>query len=214
MVIGDRGVLRVPHFPRFKRLLQYCGNRAVNLVSGAKCRDVTSGFRAISRKAAAGLHSSGASTYTIETAVQIHSMGLPVAHIRIEPRPPIRKSRLIKSIPGYIARSAAVLIRTTARYAPLRFLTPPGITLFGAGFLIGLRYVFFHFHSSRSGHIQSLLLATLLMNLGFLVISIGVIADLLATNRKISEEVFRATRNIELKNDDADPESFRNRDNS
>ncbi len=206
MVIGDRGVLEVPHFPFFKRLLQYCGTRAVNLVSGTKCLDVTSGFRALSREAAAGLHPSGASTYTIESVVQVHSLGLPVAHIPIKTRPPVRKSRLITSIPGYIARSTAVLLRTTARYAPLRFLAPPGLGLFGAGFLIGVRYLYFHLHSARSGHIQSLLLATLLMNLGFLVISIGIIADLLATNRRISEEVFRATRKIPVEDENGLPE--------
>ena len=205
IAIGDRGVSHVPHFSAFKRFLHRTGNIIVNLISGGNFRDVTSGFRAFSREAALRIHLSNETTFTIESAIQAHKLHLVLAQIPVETRPPVRHSRLIKSLSTYITSSAATLLRTTARYSPLRFFVPAGLVTLAAGSLLGLRFLYFHFSSGRTGHVQSLLLATLLFNLGFLIICIGLLADLIATNRRISDEALRRIRKLEHKREKKSP---------
>ena len=52
LVIGDRGVISVEHFPAHKRVLQAIGSQVVSATAGLEIPDATSGFRAMTREVA------------------------------------------------------------------------------------------------------------------------------------------------------------------
>jgi hypothetical protein len=82
-------------------------------------------------------------------------------------------------------------------YRPMRvFLTVGGI-LFGTGFLIGSRFVYYFLSGTGAGHIQSLLLAVLLMVVGFQTALTGLLADLVGNNRRLLEETLWRVRRLE-----------------
>ena len=57
------------------------------------------------------------------------------------------------------------------------------------GFVIGLRFLWKYFGGEGEGHIQSLILASALLIIGFQTILVAFLADLLAANRMLLEDV-------------------------
>jgi hypothetical protein len=140
----------------------------------------------------------------LETIVQAGQKGLAVQSVPIRVNPNQRPSRLIKNIFTYIKRSIAILVRISVVYRPFRFFMVIGVTLFALGFLIGLRFLYFYFSGHGQGHIQSLILASILLAFGFQTILIAFISDLLATNRKIIEEMQARLKKIETQKMESD----------
>jgi len=197
MVIGDRQVETVPHFSRFKVFLQKLGSRIVRWSSGTDVPDATSGFRAFSRDAALRLVIFSNYTYTLETIIQAGKMGLSVTSIPIETNPKLRESRLIRSIPVYLARSSVTILRIFMMYEALRTFLTLGSLPFAAGWVLVLRFLYFFAIGEGQGHIQSLILAAILILVGFLIFLLGLLGDLIARNRRLSEEIVYRVRNIE-----------------
>jgi hypothetical protein len=83
-------------------------------------------------------------------------------------------------------------------YRPLRVFTIIGGMLLLGGVLLGIRFLFFYLTGQGAGHLQSVLLAAILLIVGFQVLLIGLIADLIGFNRKILEEVLYRLRSREL----------------
>jgi hypothetical protein len=109
----------------------------------------------------------------------------------------MRESRLFKSTWQYVKRSIFTILRIFVMYKPLYFFTALGLCFFGAGFMIGLRFlVLMFFFSDSAGHVQSLLLAVALILIGAQTIMLGLQADLIAANRKILEDVQYRVRRI------------------
>jgi len=197
MVIGDRQVETVPHFSRIKVFLQKLGSRIVRWSSGTDVPDATSGFRAFSRDAALRLVIFSNYTYTLETIIQAGKMGLSVTSIPIETNPKLRESRLIRSIPVYLARSSVTILRIFMMYEALRTFLTLGSLPFAAGWVLVLRFLYFFAIGEGQGHIQSLILAAILILVGFLIFLLGLLGDLIARNRRLSEEIVYRVRNIE-----------------
>jgi glycosyltransferase involved in cell wall biosynthesis len=196
MVIGDRQVTRVAHFSAPKKFLQRVGSAIVRRLSGTDVRDAASGFRALSREAALRLVVVSPHTYTLETIIQAGREGMPIANVPIGTNPPLRESRLIASIAGYVAYSGATALRTFAMYAPLRIFISVG-ALFGlAGLALCVRFLYFFFYYGQGqGHVQSLILAAILLLVGFHFFMVGVLADLVRFNRLLlGELLYRARR--------------------
>jgi len=201
IVIGNRNIENIPHFSFLKKKLQRAGSRIVRHLSGLDIPDATTGFRAYSKEAALKLNVISEFTYTLETIIAAGSKGLAVENIEVETNPERRKSRLFRSVPEYMARSMATLIRIYTMYKPLKVFSVLGGTLFTVGFLVGLRFVyFFVINKGAAGHVQSLILSAVLLLLGFQIMLLGMLSDLIAANRRLAEDSLSRIKKLELDN--------------
>jgi glycosyltransferase involved in cell wall biosynthesis len=189
MVIGARPIMEIAHFSPIKKFLQRLGSWAVRAASGTTVQDAPSGFRAISRQAATQLKVFNDYTYTLETIIQAGRKGFAVASVPIRTNGDLRPSRLVRSIPSYVRRSLVTIVRIFITYRPFRFFFTLGAFSFFVGFLIGLRFLFYYFQEEVSGHTQSLILAAVLMIVGFMVSISGLLADIISVNRRLLEEM-------------------------
>jgi glycosyltransferase involved in cell wall biosynthesis len=201
IVIGDRGVANHPEFSPLKRALQRWGSKVLEWTSGLKIPDATSGFRAYSREAALKTIVLSGYTYTLETLIQAGSKGLSVHYVPVRTNPQKRPSRLIRSLPEYLALSTITIIRSYAMYRALRFFTIIGGLFILSGFLLGIRFLIIHYLlRTGGGNLQSLLLMAVLLIVGFQIILIGLLADLISFNRKILEELVYRSRKSDYHN--------------
>lgn len=189
IVVGARPIESIDNFSLTKKILQKLGSWVVRVASKTDIPDAPSGFRAMSRDAARHLVVFNDYTYTLETIIQAGQKNMVITSIPIRVNKDLRSSRLVKSIPSYIWRSLVTIIRIFVIYRPFRFFGSIGAMLFGVGFLIGLRFLWYYTQGDGEGHVQSLILASILMGMGFQAFLIAFIADLLAANRKLMEDV-------------------------
>lgn len=189
LVIGARPISSIEHFSPIKKILQSLGSWVVRVASKTKVPDAPSGFRAMSRMAAQRLMVFNDYTYTLETIIQAGQKNITVSSVPIRVNEELRPSRLVKSIPSYIKRSIITIIRIFVIYRPFSFFCTIGAVLFGAGFLIGLRFLWEYLHGQGEGHIQSLIMASVLLGMGFQTLLIAFVADLLSANRKLLEDI-------------------------
>ncbi len=197
MVVGDRQVGDVAHFSRTKRRLQELGSWVVRKVSGTDVPDTTSGFRALTRDAALRINIVSEFTYTLESIIQAGKKKLAVAHLPVAAQQ-TRPSRLFTSTYEYVKRSAATILRIYAMYEPFKVFVLLGSALLLGGVALGLRYAYFWWLGEIRGHLQSAILSVLLLILGFQTLQWGVMADLIASNRKLIEDVLYRVRKLEL----------------
>lgn len=198
IVIGDRNIAEVEHMSWRKRQLQRLGSWVVRQVSNTKVPDTTSGFRAYTRDAALRMTVVSEFSYTLESIIQAGKKRMAIAHVPVETNPRTRESRLFDSAFSYVKRSAATIVRIYAMYEPLKVFTYIGLTLFGAGFVLGLRLVYYYFQYEAGKHVPSAIAAALLMILGFIVLVIGLLADVISGNRKLLEDLLYRVRTLEL----------------
>ncbi len=197
VVIGDREVAKSPHMSGFKRLLQRLGSRTVGLASGIRVSDVTSGFRAFSRDAAMQINVFNPFTYTLETIIQAGNRNLGVQSVPVRTNPPARPSRLYRGIGTYLRKSVATIFRIYTIYKPLKTFFTIGVLLLLAGSALGARFLWAFAHGDRGGHVQSLILASVFLIAGFQTLLIGLVADLISVNRRLSEEVLVRLKRLE-----------------
>ena len=188
IVVGARPISDTDHFSWIKKRLQRLGSKVVRIVSGTDIEDAPSGFRAFSRSAAKKLMVFNEYTYTLETIIQAGQKNIPICSVTIDTNDDLRPSRLVRSIPSYIVKSLMTIVRIFVVYRPFRFFMTIGSIVFLAGLLIGLRFLWFYLSGESSGHVQSLILASVLLGMGFQTILIAFVTDLLAANRRLLEE--------------------------
>ena len=198
MVIGDRRIDTIRHFSALKRRLQKMGSWVVRWASGTGVPDATSGFRALSREAALQLVVFSSYTYTLETIIQAGRKGLVVASVPVRTNPQQRESRLIRSLPVYLLQSAVTILRIFIMYEALRVFLTLGTLPFLAGVALVARFFYFYLIGDGAGHVQSLVIATLLVVLGVQTFLLGLLADLIARNRHLSEETNYRLKKIEF----------------
>lgn len=198
ITIGDRNISSLKHLPIIRRILQRLGSWVVRQVSSTNVPDSTSGFRAYTREAALSMTFVSEFSYTLESIIQTGKKRLAIAHVLIDTNPKTRESRLFKSVASYVKKSAATIIRVYAMYEPLKIFTYIGIVFFGAGFAISLRFLYFYLNNAGQGHLQSLILSAVLMIVGFQVLLIGLVADVISGNRKLIEDLVYRVRKMEL----------------
>lgn len=206
LVVGDRGVAELPNFSAIKRRLQVFGSWVIGKAAELRTPDATSGFRAMSREAALKTLVLSNYSYTLESLIHAGSRKAAVEFVRIGINPQTRPSRLMKSIPHYIRKSGVTILRAYTMYRPLRVFTILGGAMIVAGMLPGVRFLWFFVAGERVGHIQSLILAAILIIVGFQILLIGLLADLIANNRKLLEETLYRVRKMELAPTDKLPE--------
>ena len=189
IVIGERPIDQTEHFSPLKKKLQHLGSWVVRKASKSDIPDAPSGFRAYSREAAMRLNVTNEYTYTLETIVQAGREKIPMISVPIRTNAELRPSRLFKSMFGYIKKSILTIVRAFVMYKPLQFFTIIGTIPFIIGFGIGVRFIVYMCMGQAQGHVQSLILASTLLMLGFMTYIVGIQADVIAANRKILEDI-------------------------
>lgn len=199
IVVGDRETGQVAHFSPLKKLLQKLGSFVVRKLSGLDIPDAVSGFRAISRGAAMKINIVSTFSYTIEMLIQAGRKRMAVTSVPIATNNATRKSRLFKSIPDFIKRSVATMLRIYAMYQPLKAFAIVGAVLAAIGLLPILRFVYFYVIGAGDGHVQSLILGGVLVVIAAISFLIGMVADLIGFNRQLLEITLEKVREMELK---------------
>lgn len=210
IVIGQRPIQEIEHFSPIKKLLQRLGSWVVRIASNTRIPDAPSGFRAISRNAAFQLNVFSEYTYTLEMIIQAGQKGMAITSVPIRTNGYLRPSRLVKSIPAYIKRSILTIFRIFMTYKPLKFFFFLGSLPFTAGTLLGIRWlVLFFVEGSLRARVPSLVLAAILILIGVQIWVFGFVADLMAVNRKLLEEIQLRMRRSELDKPTAAPREIR-----
>lgn len=189
IVIGDRQTDKIKQFSPTKKILQKIGSWIVRLLSGTNVPDAVSGFRARSKEAALQINIVTNFSYTIETIIQAGKKKIPIASVPITVNPKTRDSRLYTGVWSYLKGSSATIIRVFAMYEPFKVFFYIGGVIFSFGLLLLLRVFYFTIANIGGSHIQSLILSVLFILVGFQIIVIGLIADLIANNRKLLEKI-------------------------
>jgi len=200
MVVGDRRVSQIEHFSGPKKALQRLGSWVVRGLSGTEIADTTSGFRAYNREAALGLLVVDSFTYTLESLIQAGKMLVAVDQVEIGTNPQTRESRLFASTGAYVRRNSGAILRIYARYEPLRVFATAGLIVGVLALAAWMPFLIdWIFNGKSSGHIQSLILGAVLFIVSVQLFALGVIGDLLAGQRVMTQRVFERVRRVELK---------------
>lgn len=199
IVIGARPIDQTKHFSWLKKKLQHLGSWVVRKASKTDIPDAPSGFRAYSREAALQLNVVNEYTYTLEQIVQAGRTSIPIMSVPIRTNGELRPSRLFHSMFGYVKRSMVTIIRAYLMYKPMRFFTALAVPFFVAGFALGVRYIVFIILGRATGNIQSLILCSLLIMISVMIWVLGMMADVISANRKISQEIQARTRDIDYR---------------
>ena len=203
LVIGDRNVSSIPSFSPLKRLLQKLGSWVVSKAASLEIPDAASGFRALTRETALKTLVLSHYSYTLETIIQAGALRLSVVYVPIATNSPTRPSRLIRNMPHFLGNAVGSILRAYAIYRPLRVFFTIGLILLSAGIFLGIRFVYYFTLAKGSGHVQSLILAAILLIVGFQTLLIGLIADSIGANRKILDEVLYRLKKIEYGNEES-----------
>jgi glycosyltransferase involved in cell wall biosynthesis len=198
MVVGDRQVETIVHFSPLKKLLQKLGSWVVRQASETDVPDTTSGFRAYNREAALQIQVVSKFTYTLETIIQAGKLLVAVQHVPIRTNPKTRESRLFPSMGAYVRRNAISIFRVYAQYEPLKVFWGASLVTGVAALAVWVRFLVAFIGGEGAGHVQSLILGAVLFIAAMLLGALGVIGDLLAAQRTLSQRTFERVRRIEL----------------
>lgn len=195
IVVGARPISEIAHFSFAKKWLQRLGSAAVRALSGVSVPDATSGFRAYARDAALTLNVFSRYTYTLETLIQAGRRRLVVKSVPVRVNPPTRRSRLSRGTLDYILHAVISIVHAYIIYRPFRFFAMPALALGLVGTFVGLRFIWYFVNGSGSaGHVQSLIFAAVLIVLAAILGAVGVIAELIAINRRLLEDIQTSQR--------------------
>ncbi|PWJ13474.1 glycosyltransferase family 2 protein [Ruminococcus flavefaciens] len=197
IVIGERPIDQTEHFSWKKKKFQHLGSWVVRVASGTDIPDAPSGFRAYSREAALRLNVVNEYTYTLETIIQAGNNKTAMTSVPIRTNPETRPSRLFSSMWRYMKRSSTVIMRSFVMYKPLTFFMTIGLVLLLIGAVLGVRFLILMAMGEGDGHIQSLILTAILMMMGFQTVTLGLLGDTIASNRKLLEDVQYRVRKME-----------------
>ncbi len=197
IVVGERPISQIKHFSPLKKLLQKTGSWAVRIASNTHVMDAPSGFRAMTRDAAMRLNVFNEYTYTLETIIQAGQKGMSIMSVPIRTNEDLRPSRLVKSIASYVKKSIVTIIRIFVVYKPFNFFFSMGLFIFLLGLVPGLRFLYFMCTGNHNGHVQSLILASILLITGVQFFVLAFLGDLLAVNRKLLEDIQYRMRKLQ-----------------
>lgn len=198
IVIGERPIDEIQEFSWIKKKLQHFGSWVVRIASKTDIPDAPSGFRAYSRKAAMRVNVHNEYTYTLETIVQAGRNKMAITSVPVHTNPELRSSRLMSSMGGYIKKSVLTILRALLMYKPMKVFTLISSIFILIGGGIGVRFVYFYCNGNGSGHIQSLILAAMMIIIGFQTFVTGLQADIIFANRKILEDIQFRVKKLEF----------------
>lgn len=199
LVIGSRQIAQLQHMPVVNKYGNMLGSFLTTRLAGLPPLDVSTGFRAYSREAALRMAVYSNHTYTHTTLLSAHDQRLVIMEVPIQARAVKRPSRLIPNIPHFLWNAGTAIVRNIVLFRPLRFFGIVGAGLFTFGLLFVGRFLYFYFWLDKgAGHIQSLILAGVLMMIGFQTIVLGLLGSSIGWSRKVSEEILYRIKKREL----------------
>ncbi len=198
VVIGARPINGIESFSLVKKMLQKIGSSVVRFVSKTDIPDAPSGFRAMTREAAMRFNVFNDYTYTLETIIQAGQKNITTVSVPVRVNNTLRPSRLVKSNSAYIRKSFVTIVRIFVVYKAFRFFMSVGLTALLLGLLGGSRYLYYYVTGDGAGHIQSLILSSILLGVGFQTVLTAFLADLLAVNRRLMEDVQYRVKKLEF----------------
>jgi len=196
IVVADRQTHTIAHFSPFKKFLQRLGSKVVNMAASTDIPDAASGFRAYSRESLFKLNLTTSFSYCMEVIIQAGNKGLAITSIPVTVNAKTRESRLFNSTGEHVYKSGSAIVRAFIMYRPYIIFLTLGFGLLGAGIVPFIRYGYFALHHERGGHLQSLLLGSILLIGSVLSFVLGVIADLVRVNRIIAEQDLELAKRI------------------
>lgn len=200
VAIGIRQIDEVPHFSFFKKKMQKLGSSIIRKLSKTPVKDATSGFRAFSRDAAMRINPLTEYSYTIESLVQLGNEKVKIISVPIQVNQKLRESRLIKNTPSFMVRQGATLFRMYTVYKAFRVFMFLGVIVAFPGLFGFIRFIYYYFTGRGEGHIQSLIFSAVFVICGFFIFMLGIIADLVSSNRKMIEMIIYKIRKLEMNN--------------
>lgn len=198
VVVGDREILKIQHFPPTKKFLSRLGSLVVRQLANVEIPDAVSGFRAISKEAALRINTVSSFSYTIEMLLQCGRMRLAVVSVPVGVNTKLRESRLFRSVPQFVAYSVGTILRIYTMVRPLRVFLFLGGLLSLAGVGVIARFLVFYVIGNGDGHIQSLIIGSSVLVVGIFTFLIGIVADLISFNRQLIEGLLRRAKIMEL----------------
>jgi hypothetical protein len=170
----------------------------VRQASSTTVPDTTSGFRAYNREAAIQIMVVSKFTYTLETIIQAGKLLVAVDHVPVRTNEKTRESRLFPSMGAYVRRNAVSIFRVYAQYEPLRVFWSLALVIGLASVGVWIRFAVAYAEGNGKGHVQSLILGAVLFIAAVVLWALGVIGDLLAAQRVMTQRTFERVRRIEL----------------
>ncbi|MCM1548416.1 MAG: glycosyltransferase family 2 protein [Clostridium sp.] len=207
IVIGERPIDQTEHFSWLKKKLQHLGSWVVRKASDTSIPDAPSGFRAYSREAAMQMNVVNEYTYTLEQIVQAGRTKIAITSVPIRTNEELRPSRLFSSMFGYVKKSMLTIIRAYLMYKPMRFFLTLGCFPFVIGMALGIRYIVLLCMGAGQGNVQSLILCSMLIMISVMIWVLGLLADVMAANRKILQEIQQKVRELDYKLQDRSKDS-------
>ena len=197
VVIGARPIDQIESFSLAKKIMQKVGSAVLRFVSKTNIPDAPSGFRAMTREAAMRLNVFNDYTYTLETIIQAGQKNIATVSVPIRVNASLRPSRLVKSSSSYIRKSLVTIVRIFVVYKSFRFFMSVGVSALLLGMVGGIRYLCYYLNGDGAGHVQSLILSSILLGVGFQTMLTAFLADLLAVNRRLMEDVQYRVKKLE-----------------
>ena len=189
MVLGNRQIKKLNHMPLAKKYGNIIGSWTIRTLTGCNIQDASTGFRALTRECAQKFNLLSPHTYTHETIVQAINKDLAIVEIPVKfKKRSSGNSRLIFGIWPHIKKSAATIIRAVLMYKAFKVLATSSLLIMSFGVVGWFRFLYFYFSGNGAGHIQSLIFSPILINLGFTICIMGILADLISINRKLIEK--------------------------
>lgn len=203
IVVGDREVETIETFSPVKKYLQKLGSGVVRKLSNTTVLDAASGFRAYDRESAFSINVGSDFSYTLETLIQAGKGSFAVGHVAVRTNSRTRPSRLFDSMYSYLKQSIATLIRIYTMYEPMKVFTLIGSIGIFLGMIIFIRFLYFFLVMAEGrGYIQSLIFAAVFFIVGFQILVIGLLADIIAANRKLTESVLYRVKKMVLRKEE------------
>ena len=197
IVIGDRQTGSIAHFGTFKKSMQKFGSWVVNKAAKTDVADTVSGFRAYSKEAAIKMHIVNSFSYCTEGIIRAGRNRMAIMSVPVTTNPPTRYQRLFKNIWQHMYKTGRVIAKSYFMHEPLKVFVIPGLSLLAISLVPFIRYLILTIGSSDPGqHVQSLLLGIAMLTAGLLFCVLGVIADLIKTNRIILESNLEIQKKI------------------
>jgi glycosyltransferase involved in cell wall biosynthesis len=191
MVVASRfGIKSARNMPWIKNVLNRLAASIIGKFLRYKIDDLTCGFRALSRETMLRLNLAYRFTYTQETIIDAISKNLIVKWIPVEVTYfDDRKSKVVKSVGKFVFQSFMIILRTVRDARPLVFFGVPGAVLVTSAFSIGIAFLIYYFsHFKVSPFRTWLALAVVLLLVGIQLFVFALIADMIKTNRKLTED--------------------------
>ncbi len=199
IVIGDRQTHTIKHFSPLKKFFQKVGSAVVNKAAGTNLPDAASGFRAYSREAAMRIPVITQFSYCMETIIHAGNKRIPIASVKIKTNPKTRESRLFKSMWQHMFKSGIAIIRSYIMHKPYIIFVNLGIIFFIIGLIPFARFLYIYFAEHHGGHLQSLIIGAVLMFASGLSLALAIIADLIRTNRILTEDTLERIKKVQYK---------------